>query len=219
MIDNFNINDFIYITNFLGVVAFSISGFFKAKKHRLDLFGALILGVITSVGGGITRDLLINRKPLIFTNHHDIYIASLVVIILSVFYKLKKIKIKNIEKYKNKMANFVMISDAIGLAIFTIIGCDVGFSMKMDTFNVVLLGTITAVGGGVYRDILVGEIPFILKEDIYAVLCIIGSLLFVFFTKYICFNNIISTLFVFFFILTIRLLVIIYKLHLPGIEN
>lgn len=219
MMNNLNLSTFIYITNFIGIVAFSISGFFKAEKHNLDLFGALLLGIITSVGGGILRDIILNDIPVVIKNHHDFYLSTIVILIFSSYYKIKKEKNILLSRHREKIIKFVLISDAVGLSIFTIIGSQIAMAKNFDLFTIIIIATITSVGGGVFRDLLVNEIPIILKEDVYAILCILGSMMYTILIKYYIINQIISTIITFLFVFIIRMIVILYKLNLPLIKN
>lgn len=215
MITSLEYSQFIQVTNFIGIIAFAISGYFKAQKYNLDLFGALILGIIVSVGGGLTRDVILNITPSMFVNSNDIKIAVITVLVLFTYFKLFDIQKSYLQKYKSRIVNLVKVSDAIGLAIFTIIGANLGLKYYNTLFPIIFFGVITGVGGGIYRDLLVNEIPFILKEDIYASLCLVGSVMIYAFNK-MHFNEIYSSIFVFFFILIIRLIVIVLKLNLPN---
>jgi len=197
------------IINFLGIISFSISGMLKGKKHKLDLLGIVVLGTITSVGGGITRDILLNKVPTTLINPNDAYLA----IFVSIFsYILLHDRVEG----NRKTARFVRIADAAGLALFTVVGAEKGVEMELGAFGTVLMGTLTGVGGGVIRDMLVREIPFILKEDLYAILCIVGSLIywigrniFDIHSNFLIYGIILG-------IFVIRMFIIKYKLKLPN---
>lgn len=197
------IEDFTYIANLIGVVAFAISGAIKGRKYKLDILGIVVLASMTAVGGGIIRDVLINRIPIVLMNNQDIYVAVITAIIVHQF--LKKIKINE----KMFMAG-ILIMDAIGLSIFTIIGAKIAINANVSVVTTAIFATITGVGGGVIRDILVSEIPIILKEDVYAFLCFVGACIYYFMPRTIA-----SDIIIFMFILLVRLIVIRYKLNLP----
>ena len=199
-------NNFTMIANFIGIIAFSASGSFKGFKYKLDILGIIVLSVITSVGGGIIRDLMLNKVPFILSHPNDIYIATIVAIILFIVTKKKEI----ISKYNTKL----LILDAIGLAIFTIIGSKISMDCNQPLISVAIISTITGVGGGVLRDVLCSEIPIVLKEDVYAVLSFFGSILY-YFLVIILNNEFITSVIIFALILTIRLIVIKYKINLP----
>lgn len=199
-------NNFTMIANFMGIIAFAASGSFKGFKYKLDILGIIVLSVITSVGGGIIRDVMLNKVPFILSHPHDIYLATIVAIILFIITKKKEI----ISKYNTKL----LILDAIGLAIFTIIGAKIAMDNNQSLISVAIISTITGVGGGVLRDVLCSEIPIVLKEDVYAVLCFFGAILY-YFLVLLLNNEFITSIIIFTLILTIRLIVIKYKLNLP----
>lgn len=197
---------FIIIANFIGIVAFAASGAFKGFKYKLDILGIIVLAVVTAVGGGIIRDVMLNRVPFVLSHTQDIYVAIAVAILLYIITKKTDIE----SKYNTKL----LILDAVGLSIFTIIGARAAISADMSIMSIAIMSTITGIGGGVIRDMLSNEIPIVLKEDIYAVLCFFGSIIYVILIK-TSGNELFSSLFIFFLILSIRLLVIKYKLNLP----
>lgn len=193
-----------YLANFIGVVAFAISGTLKAIKHKLDILGIIVLAIITAVGGGIIRDVIINRIPNVLKNSTDIYVAIISAIIIYILYK---------KDYIVKNSSTLLIMDAIGLAIFAVIGASIGVRENLNIIAVAILSTLTGVGGGVIRDLLVGEIPIVLKEDVYAILCFLSAIVYVLLLR--IFNEYIVSIIVFLFILIIRIIVIKYKLNLP----
>lgn len=211
-------NTFIYIANFIGVIAFALSGIFKGIKHNQDIFGISLLAIITATGGGILRDMLLNKIPNSIINPHDIYLSLFVTLIIYIPYFFFKNRVKELFSKKElieKIKLLVLIFDGIGLSIFIYIGANIGIESNLNTLGVIIMATITSVGGGVIRDILANESPFILKEDIYAILCVIGGFLYKYMIVDLKFNKIETTIFLFTVILIIRLIVIFKKLNLP----
>lgn len=211
-------SSFLYISNLIGVIAFSASGIFKGIKHDNDIFGVTLLAIVTAVGGGITRDIMLNIIPNAIINPSDIYLAIITALVIYLPYLFFKKKIKDLmtkKEFVETSKTLVLICDAIGLAIFIYIGADKALSLNLNAIAVVIMATVTAVGGGVIRDILANETPFILKEDIYAVLCVVGGYLYNYFIVNLKFKEIETTLFIFSFVLLIRLIVIFKKLNLP----
>jgi len=196
------------IANYIGIIAFSISGMLKGMKHNLDIFGVVVLGVITAVGGGITRDVLLNRTPISIINEKDAYLAVVTAIISFTF-------LHNKLEGNRKIARLVMISDALGLAAFAIIGAERGLDAGLGPFSTAIMATLTGVGGGVIRDVLVSETPFILKEDLYAVLCLLGGGVYWWLNSIDLFDHDEMAYMIFMMIFIIRLLAIKYKLNLP----
>ena len=161
--------------NAIGLLSFAASGVYKGINKNLDLLGIVTLGFLTALGGGITRDLIVNRIPMAFTGYKDITITFSGIVFALLFYlKLRKdLSTKRVIKY----------FDAVGLAAFSVTGFIVGMESEINSFGVVLLGLITGTGGGLISDVLTGEIPFILKEDFYASCSIIGGVVFIFLEK------------------------------------
>ena len=211
-------SSFLYISNLIGVIAFAASGVFKGIKHDNDIFGVTLLAIVTAVGGGITRDIMLNIIPNAIINPSDIYLAIITALVIYLPYLFFKKKIKDLmtkKEFVETSKTLVLICDAIGLAIFIYIGADKALSLNLNAIAVVIMATVTAVGGGVIRDILANETPFILKVDIYAVLCVAGGYLYNYFIVNLKFKEIETTLFIFSFVLLIRLIVIFKKLNLP----
>lgn len=157
----------------LGTVAFAVSGSLVAIKGKLDLFGVLIIGCITAVGGGIMRDTMLGAlPPAIFSRGYIVLIGavtSLAVFILSFLNRTKLTELYGrIEIINN-------VFDAIGLGAFTVMGTEVAVASSDNAFLIITLGTLTAVGGGIIRDVLTNSTPYIFKKHIYAVTSILGS--------------------------------------------
>mgnify|MGYP000423205387 FL=1 len=198
------------LLNMIGVIAFSLSGVLKGLKHQLDIFGIIVLGTITATGGGIIRDILLNRTPRTIVNEGDIYLS----IVISIIGYL-------IAHNLHSLGKLIAITDALGLAVFVIIGAEAAFTSneKIGLMGTALMATLTGVGGGIIRDSLVREIPIVLKEDLYATLCIVGGMLYYVFKVYtkipeqIYSNGIILLIFI------LRIIAIKYKLSLPRKKN
>lgn len=202
---------FFEITNYIGIIAFAISGMLKGLKYKLDIFGVTVLGIMTAVGGGMVRDVLLNKVPGSLINENDAYLAIITSLVSYLFLCNKLEGSKSISK-------LVMLSDALGLAAFTIIGAEKGVTAQLGPFSTVVMATLTGVGGGVIRDLLVSDIPFVLKEDLYAVLCALGGLLYWFLAnanqELLTRENLAYILFITLFIT--RMIAIKYKLNLPS---
>lgn len=198
-------NDFfISILNIIGIIAFAISGAMKGIKYSLDLLGIIVLGIITAIGGGIIRDVLLNQIPLILKNEKDL-IFALVASIIPYFF------VNKIEK----ISFLIQLFDALGLAVFTVIGAAKGMEANIGIFGVIIMGSLTGVAGGMLRDILVGETPFVLKEDVYASFAIAGSLLYYILVKFTFLNKMIIIYGVIILIFIGRLFAIKFKWNLP----
>jgi len=163
-----------YFLDILGTLAFAITGAFKAKGAKLALFGVVFLGVITAVGGGTIRDLIINRTPLFYlTDPNYLFVAisgSIITFLAPTFFK---------ERF-----SFFRFIDSIGLAAFAIIGVFTAYNYIFagtgpditSFFSCVLLGMITAFGGGVIRDAVMGDTPFAFRPGSnYALSSFLGA--------------------------------------------
>jgi uncharacterized membrane protein YeiH len=188
----------------IGTIAFAVSGAVTGIEKKLDLFGIIFLAIITSVGGGIFRDLIIgNTPPTAFVNPSAAIIS--IITALVVFFLYKKI---------HKFEKIIIISDAIGLGVFTAIGCRTAMMHgASNTFFVVAMGLITGVGGGMIRDVFVGNVPFVLKSEIYAMASIVGALFFYSSFHYI--PEMIDLYLCCAIVFSIRIVAVIHKINLP----
>src|SRR3990167_1520384 len=153
----------LYFLDLLGTLAFAITGAYKAKGAHLNLFGVIFLGVITSIGGGTFRDLIIGRMPLFYLKDPNYLLIAI----------LGGIIVYSIPVLFKKAYSFFRFVDSLGLAAFVIIGISISFSMlfknnaepTLTSFMAsVLLGMITGVGGGVIRDSIMGGVPLSLQK-------------------------------------------------------
>ncbi|BDU50288.1 trimeric intracellular cation channel family protein [Haliovirga abyssi] len=198
----------IEILNIIGVIVFSISGALKGLKYNLDILGVVVLGTITAIGGGILRDLLLNDMPMVLKNETDMYFAIVVAI-------LTYIGGRRVENY----SKIIKVFDAAGLAVFTIIGAARGMDKGLGVLGIVIMGTLTGVAGGVTRDLLVREIPFVLKEEVYALFCILGSAFYFYSVKYDFLSKNMTMYIIIFGIFLGRIVAVKYDLHLPKYKG
>ena len=165
-----------HICEFVGTVAFAVAGAMVAIDKRVDLFGVLFLGMLTALGGGCLRDVLLGRfPPAMFSNY--VYVTVSIVTALIVFIAARLLA----ERYRLNEAAIDQINnvfDALGLGVFAVVGVEVSISAGYGSngFLAVFMGMTTAIGGGVLRDLLLREIPFVLKKRIYAIAAICGEL-------------------------------------------
>jgi len=180
----------ISLLEIIGLLAFAITGSLEAIKAKTDLLGVVILGVVTSVGGGIIRDLVLGiTPPNAFKNPIAIYIATFVSLgVFLMLYYNKKVLGNASTQY---FGGLLTATDAIGLAVFTILGMNVAASISMNLRGVVFIfvGVITGVGGGVVRDVLLGKVPYILEKNVYASASILGAIIYYLLIKYSIFNS------------------------------
>ena len=209
----------ISVLEMIGLFAFAVTGSLEAIKSKNDLLGVLILGVTTSVGGGIIRDLILGiNPPNAFANPRYIYIATLVsFFVFILFYYNKKILGNPSPKYFDEILTF---SDAIGLAVFTVLGMNVAFSLSTDFRGViyVFVGLISGVGGGILRDVMLNKVPYILDRNIYASASILCAVAYYLFMKYDVFYPTMSMVFSMIIIFTTRMYAAKNNLHLPKVD-
>lgn len=169
---------FLMMCNYIGTIAFAVSGAVKGFKKKLDIFGISLLSIITAVGGGIIRDIMANRIPTALTDLTAVYLSLVVAIVMY----LIVINLKQDKPLDKKMIHFLsqtnLIFDAIGLAIFALIGASTGVELQLNAVTSGILAALTGVGGGIARDLLVNETPIVLKEDVYAVLALFSGILY-----------------------------------------
>jgi uncharacterized membrane protein YeiH len=157
--------DFITLCDYAGTFAFAISGIRLASAKQFDWFGAYVVGIVTAVGGGTVRDILLNTTPFWMEQPSYLIVSGLALLFVIIF-----------KKYVIRLKNTFFIFDAIGLGLFVIVGVvktlDFGFPMWV----AIVMGTITGSFGGMMRDILINEEPLIFRKDIYALACVFGGL-------------------------------------------
>ena len=159
---------FISILDYLGTVAFAVTGASKAIAHKADIFGIIVLATVVGVGGGVTRDVIFGRFPTAFSD--PIYISLTVGTGIVMFFLFS---------YLKKKMNIWLIFDAIGLGVFSIIGASIAYQIVgLEFLPMIFAGMITAIGGGILRDIFVREIPIVFVKEVYAVASIIGIVIF-----------------------------------------
>lgn len=154
----------IYFFDLLGGAVFAISGALMAGKKQMDLFGVLVLAGVTAMGGGTVRDLLLDKE--VFWLHDINYIIVIIAAALGTVLLKRNFKITN---------KVLLIADAFGLAFFSVLGTAKALSFGFSPLIAIIMGVVTGVVGGAIRDILCGEVPLILRKDIYATAAVLGG--------------------------------------------
>ncbi|KAF5075250.1 hypothetical protein DSECCO2_172970 [anaerobic digester metagenome] len=167
MIQDFS---YLYALDLLGTFVFAISGFLTASDKKFDLFGAAVISLVTALGGGTIRDMLIGSHPVGWMINANYLYAVLAGIGISILFK------RHIERLRRTLFLF----DSIGIAIFTIVGLQKTLGYNVSPFIAAIMGTTSAVFGGVVRDILSGEVPLIFRKEVYATACFVGGLFYLF---------------------------------------
>jgi len=158
---------FLYALDLLGTAAFAASGALAGIRREMDIFGVLMLGLVTATGGGTLRDLLLgDTPPFIFKDETYLYLS--VAVSLAVF-----ILHRQLDFLQHPLIYF----DAVGLGTFVVIGTGKAISFKLGFFGAVMMGVITATAGGMIRDLLSNRIPLVLQKEVYASACLAGGAL------------------------------------------
>ena len=201
-----------------GTVAFAASGAMVGVERNMDIFCVSVLGVVTAVGGGMIRDIVLGIiPPNVFTNPVYALVATITsCVVFLVFYWKRQL----LEGHMRLTYDRVMlVMDSIGLGIFTVVGVNTGIrSGYMDNvFLLVFLGTITGVGGGLMRDMMAGVPPYIFVKHIYACASIVGAVVCVYMNRFV--GNVEAMMVACFVIILIRYLAAHYRWNLPRLHN
>lgn len=170
--------DFITFCNYAGTFAFAISGIRLASAKQFDWFGAYVVGLVTAVGGGTTRDILLNTTPFWMEAPAYLIVSAFALLFVIIF-----------RKYVIKLNNTFFIFDAIGLGLFVVSGIDKTLGFGFPMWVAIIMGMVTGTFGGIMRDILINEVPLIFRKDIYALTCVLGG-----FVYFICMKLSVSML-------------------------
>ena len=200
--------ELIYVLDILGTFAFAISGAQVAKKKQFDIFGVIIIAFVTAVGGGMIRDVLINAHPINWIGDLN-YVWTILIAVLKMY--LFRSKVAHLSKT-------LFLFDTIGISVFTLLGLQKGLDYNLHPFLALIMGMVSAVFGGVIRDVLTRKVPLIFKKEIYASACLIGGVVYLSLGFLDVSENIqfvLSGLVIF----VIRLVAVKYKLELPKINN
>lgn len=203
------------IFELIGTCAFAISGAVLAITKRFDIFGVIFSGILTALGGGTIRDLLLgNLPPAMFRNYIYLIFAVVTCVLTFVIASILKNKFSENIIVIDKVNN---VFDAIGLGVFTIVGMNVAINNGFadNFFFVVFLGMTTGCGGGILRDAIIGEVPFVFRKRIYAVASIAGGIVYylmhITFSQHVVFSAIIGIILIF----VLRILASVFKWDLP----
>lgn len=200
--------DFIYTLDILGTFAFAISGALVASDQKLDLFGVAIIAFVTAVGGGMLRDILINAHPINWIGDLNYLYTILSAVILTFLFKSKILP----------LSKTMFLFDTVGLGVFTLLGLKKGLSFDLHPIVALIMGMISAVFGGVLRDVLTNKIPLIFEKEIYASACLAGGV------SYLILNNFkvpenITFIISASVIVIIRVVAVRFHLQLPKIKD
>ena len=200
--------EFIYLLDILGTFAFAISGALVASEQKFDLFGVVIIAFVTAVGGGMLRDILINAHPINWIGDLN-YIYIIFAAVLATFLFKSKI----LPLYKT-----LFLFDTVGISVFTLLGLQKGLTFDLHPLVALIMGMISAVFGGVLRDVLTNKVPLIFEKEIYASACLAGgvSYLILSYLEILKDYNFIISASV---IIIVRLIAVKFHLQLPKIKD
>jgi uncharacterized membrane protein YeiH len=187
----------IYFLDLLGTFVFACYGSYYALKKDFDIFGILVCAFLTAVGGGTIRELILNHIPFYFFDmaYAEAILAGIAFTII-------------IFKHFHKINRFMLVLDAIGLVVFALIGASKAHEMSFGLFPIVFFATVTSVGGGLLRDMMLNDVPEIMYKDFYATVAILLGLSFWLGEKHVDSMVYLNLLIAVFFVL--RVLVIYY---------
>lgn len=159
----------LYLLNLFGVAVFAISGVLAAGRKSLDLLGVIVVAIVTAIGGGTLRDVLLDQHPIFWIRETENLWVILGASIVALVYV----------RFQRPPERLLLFADALGLAVFTISGTQLAVAAGLHGVVAMIMGVITGVAGGAVRDILTAEIPMILRRgDLYATAAISGALLY-----------------------------------------
>ncbi len=199
--------EIIYILDLFGTFTFAVSGALSAAGKKFDLFGALSVGFVTAVGGGTVRDLTLGATPVFWlTDVNYLLVIAAGVFVVFLF-----------ARHVLAYGRVLLFFDALGIGVFTLIGINRALGAGVLPIFAVLMGVVTAVVGGVLRDVLVNEVPLIFRSEVYATACLLGGAVY-----FLLAASGVPQAVVFFstaaFVTGLRLLAIRYRFHLPVVK-
>ncbi len=188
----------------IGIIVFAASGAIHAIQKKMDIFGIFTLATVTAIGGGVIRDVVINIDLPTFFRRPQ-YLLFIAVTVLAII----------LLRGRFKWQFLFNLFDAIGLSVFTIQAGMTALSLNLNFMTFLFVSLITAVGGGIIRDVMSKEVPLVLREEVYAVASIVGAVLFWFVHPYLGIT--VSAYLCIAFIFILRMVCVIFHLNLPKI--
>ena len=199
--------DFITFCDYTGTFAFAISGIRLASAKQFDWFGAYVVGVVTAVGGGTLRDVLLTATPFWMTQASYMIISALALLFVIAF-----------RRYVIRLNNTFFLFDAIGLGLFMVVGFAKTLDFGFPVWTAIVMGTVTGSFGGMLRDILINEVPLIFRKEIYAIACILGGLVY-----WVCtlvgVPVALTVIITFWAVVVVRILAVKYSISLPVLKD
>ena len=209
---------YIDVFEYVGVAAFAICGAMAGIDRGADIFGVLFVAVITALGGGIIRDMMLGHlPPRMFSSfaYISVALACGLLVFLDAYIRTEKYR-----QHQAELDSLVNIFDALGLAVFTVTGMDLAIAQcgLENPVLLVLLGMTTGVGGGMLRDVLIDVMPAVLRKRIYAVASVTGGIVY-FILLRLGVSGFISAILAMVVIFSLRILATVYKWSLPKVKQ
>lgn len=200
---------FVQILDFIGTLAFAVSGIRLSSAKQFDLFGAYIVGLVTAIGGGTMRDLMLGMP--IFWMQDPFY---LICTALALFW------VVIFSKHLIRQNNTWFIFDTIGLAMFTVTGIEktLHAPTHYPFWSAIIMGTITGAAGGVFRDVFMNQVPLIFRGEIYALACVLGGIAY-FICTMLGLSSVTAGLVCGSIVIATRVLAVRYRLNLPVLRG
>lgn len=198
----------VYAFDMVGVVACSVSGTILARSKHFDPLGCILVAMVTAIGGGTVRDLMLARHPLFWMiDMNYLLVITVTSLLFQVFFDISK-----------RIDKMLQLSDAIGLAAFTLIGIKVASSMGANPLIATLMGITTIIVGGMIRDIICNEIPLVLRREIYIVAAMVGAMVY-FSLLPVMMSGWLREILTMLTIFCVRMLAIHFDWHLPALQR
>ena len=209
-------DELIYALEIIGAAAFAVSGAMAALEREADIFGVIFLAVVTALGGGVIRDLLLGvTPPKMFVSY--VYLAVAAVAALVVFADAY-IRREKYRKHRDKLDSINNMFDAVGLAVFTVSGMNTAMQQSDNVLLILVLGMSTGVGGGMLRDMMINKMPKVLRKRVYAVASLLGGgVYYGLFALGV--HETIAAVSGMAVIIALRVLATVYKWNLPAIRS
>jgi len=198
----------LYLLDLIGTFAFAVSGALAGAKKEMDIYGISFLSIVTAVGGGTIRDMMLGRTPpFIFKDLNYLYISLFASILVFLFHK-----------HVEKAENLLVWMDALGLGIFNVIGISIALKYGIGYIGAMAFGVMTGTFGGMIRDVLIKRTPFVLTHEVYASACLVGGAIFCG-LHYIGIEPQINTTISAFIVFAIRMVTVKKGINLPRVST
>lgn len=196
----------IYVFSLFGVMVAAASGALEAGRKRFDWVGVTVIALVTSLGGGTTRDVLLGRHPLFWMRDTNYVLVSLIATAIILVYT----------RFWAPPNRLLLIADALALALFSITGAEVAAQFHSSILVIVLMGAITGSAGGVVRDVLCRQVPMLFQQsELYATTSVAGILVYVVMQRYLHIPHLVSSFSGVFVVAALRFAAILWGIQLP----